>query len=40
MADGVAPADLYPLDLERATKKLDTIKDDSSSGHPARSRRS
>ena len=28
MADGVAPADLYPLDLERATKKLDTIKDD------------
>jgi putative spermidine/putrescine transport system substrate-binding protein len=28
LADGVAPADLYPLDLERATKKLDTIKDD------------
>jgi putative spermidine/putrescine transport system substrate-binding protein len=28
MADGVAPKDLYPLDLERATKKLDTIKDD------------
>jgi len=28
MADGVKPADLYPLDLERATKKLDTIKDD------------
>jgi putative spermidine/putrescine transport system substrate-binding protein len=28
MADGVAPADLYPLDLERATAKLDTIKDD------------
>jgi putative spermidine/putrescine transport system substrate-binding protein len=28
MADGVAPADLYPLDLERATRKLDTIKDD------------
>jgi putative spermidine/putrescine transport system substrate-binding protein len=35
MADGVAPADLYTtgpggvgLDLERATKKLDTIKDD------------
>jgi putative spermidine/putrescine transport system substrate-binding protein len=27
MADGVKPADLYPLDLERATKKLDTIKD-------------
>jgi putative spermidine/putrescine transport system substrate-binding protein len=28
MADGVKPADLYPLDLERATKKLNTIKDD------------
>lgn len=28
LADGVAPADLYPLDLDRATKKLDTIKDD------------
>ncbi len=28
LADGVAPADLYPLDLERATTKLDTIKDD------------
>ena len=28
MADGVKPADLYPLDLERATTKLDTIKDD------------
>ena len=28
MADGVAPKDLYPLDLARATKKLDTIKDD------------
>lgn len=28
MADGVAPKDLYPLDLERAAKKLDTIKDD------------
>ena len=27
MADGVAPKDLYPLDLPRATKKLDTIKD-------------
>ena len=26
MADGVAPADLYPLDLDRAFKKLDTIK--------------
>jgi putative spermidine/putrescine transport system substrate-binding protein len=28
MADGVKPAELYPLDLARATKKLDTIKDD------------
>jgi putative spermidine/putrescine transport system substrate-binding protein len=28
MADGVAPDDLYPLDLPRATAKLDTIKDD------------
>lgn len=28
MADGVAPKDLYPLDLARATKKLNTIKDD------------
>ena len=28
MADGVKPADLYPLDLARATKKLDTIKDE------------
>jgi putative spermidine/putrescine transport system substrate-binding protein len=28
MADGVKPGDLYPLDLERATTKLDTIKDD------------
>ena len=28
MADGVAPGDLYPLDLPRATAKLDTIKDD------------
>ena len=28
MADGVAPADLYPLDLDRATTKLDAIKDD------------
>ncbi|RZI96079.1 MAG: extracellular solute-binding protein [Microbacterium sp.] len=26
--DGVAPEDLYPLDVERALKKLDTIKDD------------
>jgi putative spermidine/putrescine transport system substrate-binding protein len=28
MADGVKPKDLYPLDLDRATKKLNTIKDD------------
>ena len=28
MADGVKPKELYPLDLERATKKLDTIKND------------
>lgn len=27
LADGVAPEDLYPLDLERAFSKLDTIKD-------------
>ncbi|WP_052261810.1 ABC transporter substrate-binding protein [Leisingera sp. ANG-M1] len=27
MADGVAPEDLYPLDIERAYRKLDTIKD-------------
>ncbi|WP_417769255.1 ABC transporter substrate-binding protein [Stappia sp.] len=27
LADGVAPADLYPLDVERALAKLDTIKD-------------
>lgn len=26
--DGVAPEDLYPLDVERALTKLDTIKDD------------
>ena len=26
MADGVAPAELYPLDVERALRKLDTIK--------------
>jgi putative spermidine/putrescine transport system substrate-binding protein len=26
LADGVAPADLYPLDLDRAFKKLDEIK--------------
>ena len=28
MADGVAPADLYPLDIPRALAKLDTIKDE------------
>ena len=28
LADGVAPDQLYPLDLPRAFKKLDTIKDD------------
>ena len=28
LADGVAPADLYPLDLDRAFSKLDSIKDD------------
>ena len=28
LADGVAPADLYPLDLDRAFAKLDTIKND------------
>ena len=28
MADGVAPKDLYPIDVERALKKLDTIKQD------------
>ncbi len=28
MADGVAPADLYPIDADRAFAKLDTIKDD------------
>ena len=27
LADGVKPSELYPLDLARATKKLDTIKD-------------
>ena len=27
MADGVAPKDLYPLDIPRAIRKLDTIKD-------------
>ncbi len=28
LADGVAPRDLYPLDLDRAIAKLDTIKSD------------
>lgn len=28
LADGVAPADLYPLDVARALKKVDTIRDD------------
>jgi putative spermidine/putrescine transport system substrate-binding protein len=28
LADGVAPAELYPLDVDRALGKLDTIKDD------------
>lgn len=28
LADGVKPEDLYPLDLDRAFKKLDTIKKD------------
>lgn len=28
MADGVKPAELYPLDIPRAIAKLDTIKDD------------
>ncbi len=28
LADGVAPEDLYPLDIPRAEAKLDTIKDD------------
>ncbi|MFZ4663820.1 MAG: ABC transporter substrate-binding protein [Caldilineaceae bacterium] len=27
VADGVPPAELYPLDVERALRKLDTIKD-------------
>lgn len=27
LADGVAPADLYPLDVDRAFAKLDTIRD-------------
>ena len=28
LADGVAPEDLFPLDVDRALEKLDTIKDD------------
>jgi putative spermidine/putrescine transport system substrate-binding protein len=28
IADGVAPEDLYPIDVDRALKKLDTIRDD------------
>ncbi|MCV7225390.1 extracellular solute-binding protein [Mycolicibacterium komossense] len=28
LADGVAPADLYPLDIDRALRKLDEIKSD------------
>lgn len=28
MADGVAPENLYPLDIDRALAKLDTIRDD------------
>jgi putative spermidine/putrescine transport system substrate-binding protein len=28
LADGVKPEELYPLDVERALKKLDTIKED------------
>jgi putative spermidine/putrescine transport system substrate-binding protein len=28
MADGVGPKELYPLDVDRAIKKLDTIKSD------------
>jgi putative spermidine/putrescine transport system substrate-binding protein len=28
LADGVKPQDLYPIDVERALKKLDTIKQD------------
>ncbi|MFH7322341.1 extracellular solute-binding protein [Aeromicrobium sp. JJY06] len=28
LADGVAPEDLYPLDIDRAITKLETIKDD------------
>lgn len=39
LADGVAPEELYPLDLDRAFAKLDTIKEDivwwSSGAEPA-----
>lgn len=28
LADGVAPEDIYPIDFERATAKLDSIRDD------------
>ncbi|WP_219417651.1 ABC transporter substrate-binding protein [Pseudonocardia nigra] len=28
LADGVAPGELYPLDIDRAFRKLDTIKDE------------
>ena len=28
LADGVAPSKLYPLDVERALKKISAIKDD------------
>jgi putative spermidine/putrescine transport system substrate-binding protein len=43
LADGVAPDALYPLDLERATAKLNTNKDDivfwqTGAESPARSR--
>lgn len=29
LADGVAPEDLYPLDIDRALDKMDTIRDDT-----------
>lgn len=38
LADGVAADKLYPLDLDRAFKKLDTIRKTSSGGAAARSR--
>ncbi len=40
LADGVSPDKLYPLDLDRAFKKLDTINPTSSGGQAARSRNS